>query len=57
MQVSRDVISAEDWASESSLSERGRIGRFDTLKRLLRTNGKTTFSELLEDIRTEKVTV
>ena len=48
MQVSRNVIDAEDWANESSLSERGRIGRRDTLKRLLKTNGKATFVELFE---------
>ena len=57
MQVSRDVISAEDWANESSLSERGRIGRLDTLKRLIKTNGKATFAELLEDIKADKITV
>ncbi|TMI22689.1 hypothetical protein E6H31_01400 [Candidatus Bathyarchaeota archaeon] len=57
MQVSRNVIDAEEWANESSLSERGRIGRRDTLKRLLKTNGKATFVELFEDIRTDKVTV
>src|SRR2546426_8985377 len=57
LRIPSDTISVADYCNDSSIAKHSRYNRRFALRQLATANGKETAEEIIEDIKTEKVTL